>query len=151
MLHRCAFDACSSMALSAHPWNLPYHSRAILSRSLFCSYTKLLRSLPIWFLLLALSSADEGADSLSPSMTNLALPDVNGRIWSVQYSSTSFSMHHFLLNIFFRSLRKVEKENFRCARFSEWNEKLFKERKFYSKKWKYEKEEKHNMLSEKVF
>jgi hypothetical protein len=27
MLHRCAFDARSSEALSAHPWNLPYHSQ----------------------------------------------------------------------------------------------------------------------------
>lgn len=102
MLHRCAFDARSSVALSAHPWNLPYHSRAILSPSLF--RTRNIPSLPSDFCLL-LSQSGCGFSLSLPRKSRF--PDRAAKI--------THNIIHFIFHAAFSShdddfFRKVEKK-----------------------------------------
>lgn len=133
MLHRCAFDARSSVALSAHPWNLPYHSRVssrLLSPSNFPSIflpisarISLARRVRIFSLgPLPLNSFPENR-----------LPSQTHNIIHFIFHATFSSRQLFLL------FRKVGEEKFfRCAAFGmEWKKvvfSLFRERrKIYSK------------------
>lgn len=116
MLHRCAFDARSSVALSAHLWNL-------LSDSLTEAFILAKTSLPSDFRSLF---SQTGCGSIL-SLVSIAFHDnlFFPKSHSVQHLSTSFSMHHFFSQHsafpFFSHFRKVEKKKkFRCALLA-WN------------------------------
>lgn len=124
MLHRCAFDARSSVALSAHPWNLPYHSRAILSRAFFRTHKIASTS---DFCLLSL--ARRGADSLSTLLSTIISSFPAPHHPPLYFPMQNFSSQHFR----FSGMSEKEKK-FRCAAF-EWNEKFFfRERKIIQKR-----------------
>lgn len=123
MLHRCAFDARSSATLSAHPWNLPYDSRASLSPKLFAS-------IPLLFALLL----NIGVRILSLFPRKILLSRDNGKSLTLN-TSTSFSMDHFLLNIFPSHIWLSRIKIFRCAASRMERKNLFfsgKPRKIYS-------------------
>lgn len=118
MLHRCAFDARSSVALSAHPWNLLYHSRADFSRrAIFIQFSFPSRRV-------SLSRVGVRIFSLDPlplnSFPKNRLPSQTHNIIHFIFHATFSSRQLFLL------FRKVGEEKFLGVPLSEWNgKKLF--------------------------
>lgn len=137
MLHRCAFDARSSVALSAHPWNLLYHSRVPLESR--ADFSRRAIFLQFSFPSRRVSLSRVGVRiflSRSASTEQLSRKPITKP--NTQHHPLHFPCNIFFSTTFFAVSESRRRKIFRCAAFGmEWKKvvfSLFRERrKIYSK------------------